>query len=126
MLPLEKSFASTSATSLTRTRTVVPIESGMVQEYALLLGVVAMISLGYVPPPSVEYSSLTLDTVPVLVHVMSCESPTTQTSEPLGAVSTNADRMAKTASDRSNTFAFAASDILTKTPVDMVSGMVQS
>ncbi len=38
------------------------------------------------PPPSVEYSTLTLAIDPVLPHVIFCNEPTIQVSPPLGEV----------------------------------------
>src|SRR5439155_25227649 len=76
--------ASVLLTSLTRTRTVAEMLSGTVQENVPVFGVEAMITFGYVLPPSVEYSSFTLGTVPPVVQAMLCEEPTVQISPPLG------------------------------------------
>src|SRR2546426_1623086 len=81
--------ASELLTSLTRTRTVAEMLSGTVQENVPVFGVEATITFGYVLPPSVEYSSLTLGTDPPVVQAMLCDEPTVQTSPPLGEESVN-------------------------------------
>src|SRR2546425_330460 len=65
----ELSEAFGSATSVTRTFTVVEIASGMVQVYEPVFGAEALITVA-VAKLSLEYSSFTLATVPVFVQVI--------------------------------------------------------
>src|SRR5439155_996442 len=125
-LVLEARKASELLTSLTRTRTVAEMLSGTVQENVPVFGVEATITFGYVLPPSVEYSSFTLGTVPPVVQAMLCDEPTVQTSPPLGAESVKPARIVKVASDASVTVVSPASVIRTLTVVESASGTVQA
>src|SRR5207247_8776360 len=118
--------ASVLLTSLTRTRTVAEMLSGTVQENVPVFGVEAMITFGYVLPPSVEYSSFTLGTVPPVVQAMLCEEPTVQISPPLGEESVKPARIVKVASDASVTVVSPVSVIRTLTVVESASGTVQA
>src|SRR2546422_459119 len=122
----EVAKASELLTSLTRTRTVAEMLSGTVQDDVPVFGVEAMITFGYVLPPSVEYSSFTLGTVPPVVQAMLCDEPTGQTSPPLGAESVKPARIVKAASDASVTVASPVSVIRTLTVVESASGTVQA
>ena len=122
----EVAKASELLTSLTLTRTVVEMLFGTVQENVPVFGVEAMITFGYVLPPSVEYSSFTLGTVPPVVQAMLCDEPTVQTSPPLGAESVKPARIVKAASDASVTVASPVSVIRTLTVVESASGTVQA
>src|SRR5207249_2583806 len=122
----EVAKASELLTSLTRTRTVVEMLFGTVQPNVPVFGVEAMITFGYVLPPSVEYSSFTLGTVPPVVQAMLCDEPTVQTSPPLGAESVKPARIVKAASDASVTVASPVSVIRTLTVVESASGTVQA
>src|SRR2546429_3454249 len=118
--------ASELLTSLTGTRTVAEMLSGRVEENVRVFGVEATITFGYVLPPSVEYSSFTLGTVPPVVQAMLCDEPTVQTSPPLGAESVKPARIVKAASDASVTVASPVSVIRTLTVVESASGTVQA
>src|SRR3989442_3289565 len=78
-LASELSEAAGSDTSVIRTFTLVEIASGMVQLYEPVLGAVAVITVA-VAKLSFEYSSLTLATVPVAVHVIGCTLATSHFS----------------------------------------------
>src|SRR2546430_16168203 len=69
----EVAKASELLTSLTLTRTVVEMLFGTVQPNVPVFGVEATITFGYVLPPSVEYSSFTLGTIPPVVQPMVCD-----------------------------------------------------
>ncbi len=78
------------------------IVSGMVQGRVPSDAVTAdSITLGYVPPPSVEYRISTVEIVPVFVQVMFSELFTTHASLPFGAVTTSDPLISNTPSDSS-------------------------
>ena len=77
-------------------------------------------------PPSVEYSNLTLATVPAVVQVIFLDSLTVQTSLPLGAVTVKPPRILKLALDSSKTVASETSEILTLAVKVIASGIVQA
>ena len=79
-----------------------------------------------VPKLSVEYSSLTVATVPALVQVMVRALPTAQTSPPLGAVRVREVLIAKLALEVALTVASVASEIRTFTVGEAVSGITQA
>src|SRR5436190_16601909 len=79
----DRSFASGSVTSATRTFTVAEIASGTVQVYVPVFGVDATITVE-VAKSSFEYSSFTFAMVPVLVHVIDLTLPTAHASPPFG------------------------------------------
>src|SRR2546422_8489219 len=83
-------------------------------------------TLGWVPPPSVEYSSFTSASVPALVQVMVWVEPTTHVSPPLGAVRARAPRILKFAGDVEVTAVSLLRVILTLTVVEIASGTVQA
>ncbi len=107
-LPLIMKSASDSSntsefpTSVTFTRTVVPMASGIAHAYVPMpASVAATISFGYGAPPVTEYSSFTLAIDPNRFHVISCDEPTSQLSVPLGAVRVSEPFMVKLSSDSS-------------------------
>src|SRR2546422_6038114 len=83
-------------------------------------------TLGWVTPPSVEYSSFTSASVPTLVQVMVWVEPTTHVSPPLGAVRARAPRILKFAGDVEVTAVSLLRVILTLTVVEIASGTVQA
>src|SRR2546425_13363197 len=110
-----------------RTFTVVEIASGTVQAYErFAAGVEAVMTLGLVTPPSVEYSSFTSASVPALVQVMVRVSPTAHVSPPLGAVRARAPRILKFAGDVEVTAVSLLRVILTLTVVEIAAGTVQA
>src|SRR5206468_12543626 len=112
--------------SSTLPRWAVAVLSRTVHESDPVLGVEAVITFGYVLPPSVEYSSFTLGTVPPVVQAMLCEEPTVQISPPLGEESVKPARIVKVASDASVTVVSPVSVIRTLTVVESASGTVQA
>ncbi len=87
---------------------------------------VAVITFGYVPPPSVEYSSFTSATLPTVVHVMFSRSFTNQISLPFGAVTVTLPLIVKTASESSYTSVLSTSVILTFVCVPIESGIAHA
>src|SRR3989338_7836047 len=81
-LASERSKAVASAESLIRTLASAVIVSGMVQAYVPEFGVKPTMISGKVPPPSVEYSSFTLLTLPALNQVIVWLLPTIHCSPP--------------------------------------------
>src|SRR3989454_132553 len=96
----ERSFASGSVTSETRTFTVAEIASGIVQVYVPVFGVDATITVE-VAKSSFEYSSFTFAMVPVLVQVIGLTLPTAHCSPPLGLVTVRAPSILNGLSERS-------------------------
>src|SRR2546422_4006710 len=96
----ERSFASGSVTSETRTFTVAEIASGIVQLYVPVFGVDATITVE-VAKSSFEYSSFTFATLPVLVQVIGLTLPTAHCSPPFGLVTVRAPSILKGLSERS-------------------------
>src|SRR5213078_1954836 len=96
----DRSFASGSVTSATRTFTVAEIASGTVQVYVPVFGVDATITVE-VAKSSFEYSSFTFAMVPVLVHVIDLTLPTAHASPPFGLDRARAAVILKGLSERS-------------------------
>src|SRR3989441_11975231 len=86
----------------------------------------AAISPEYVVPPSVEYSSFTLATEPLLVHVIVRGVLTSQASPPLGAVRTKPPWISNVAAGSSKTETSEASVTRTLTAEDMSFETVQA
>ena len=86
----------------------------------------AAIRPGYVVPPSVEYSSFTLATEPVLVQVIVRGVLTSQASPPLGAVSVRPPMILKAALESSKTETSEVSVTRTLTVAEMSLGIVQA
>src|SRR5207245_4636452 len=96
----ERSFASGSVTSETRTFTVAEIASGTVQVYEPVFGVDATITVE-VTKSSFEYASFTFATLAVLVQVTGWTLPTVHCSPPFGLVRARAPSILKAAFERS-------------------------
>src|SRR5207245_321401 len=108
----ELSVAFGSATSVTRTFTVVEIASGMVQVYEPVFGAEALMTVA-VTKSSFEYSSFTFATLPVLVQVTGWTLPTVHCSPPFGLVRARAPSILKAASERSFASGSLGSETLT-------------
>src|SRR2546425_1193600 len=121
----EASLAEGSAASATRIFAVVEIASGTAQLKLPVLAAEATITVA-VAKLSMEYSSLTLGTEPVFVHVIDCVVPTAQTSPPLGAVRMKPPRMVKLAAEAPKTVTSAVFVTRTLTVVEASSGTVQA
>src|SRR2546426_7359273 len=85
----------------------------MAPEKLPVLATEAATTVGWVPPPSVEYSSFTLGTVPEVVQLIAWVLPTVQVSPPFGATRTRPPRILKFASETS--FASASTALETRT-----------
>src|SRR5206468_1437026 len=121
----EASLAVGSEASETRIFAVVEIASGTVQLKLPVLPVEVTITVA-VAKLSVEYSSLTLGTDPVVVQVIWRVEPTTHSSAPLGAERMNPPRILKFALETPKTVASAVLVTRTFTVVETSSGMVQA
>src|SRR5437870_12458363 len=85
-----------------------------------------VIRLGWVVPPSVEYSSFTFVFEPVLVQVMFWDDPAVHVSPPFGAVRVSELLIVKVALEAAVTVASAFKVIRTFTVVEIASGTVQA
>src|SRR5947199_10714018 len=117
-------MAVESAASVTRTRTVAEMSFGTVQANDPVFGVEAAIKIGVVKL-SVEYSSLTLGIVPVVVQAIVRLSPTVQTSPPFGAVTPKAPRILKFVFEARKASELLTSLTRTRTVAEMLFGTVQ-
>src|SRR5437867_2920990 len=122
----EVSATVASAVLVTRTLTVELILSGTVHAYVPAAASVDAVISEAVTKLSVEYSSLTVAKVPALVQVMVFAVHTPQAFPALGAVAGTDPMIVKSAYKMSLTVASLASEILTLTAVDMLSGTTQA
>src|SRR3990172_4655859 len=122
----EVSTTVVSAVLVTRTFTVEEMLSGIVQAKVPRAASVEAVMTEAVAKLSVEYSSLTVANVPLLVQVTLRMEPTVQVSPPLGAVRVSEPLTVKLASEVSLTVASLTSEIRTRRLVPIASGIVQA
>src|SRR5207245_40139 len=121
----EVSTTVTSAVLVTRTLTVELILSGTVHAYVPAAASVDAVISEAVTKVSVEYSSLTVAKVPVLVQVMVFAGAPRRHAPPLGAVTVTAPLILKFDPEVEVTVASATFVIRTRTVAEIASGTVQ-
>ena len=76
--------------------------------------------------PFVEYSSFTFAMDPTFVQVMLCVELIAQASAPLGAATVKEPLILKLVLEVSKASALVVSETFTRTPLEMLSGIVQA